>query len=395
MMHQKPVILCVDDEACNLALLEALLTSQGYQVVLASDGETALAKLQNGRIDLVLLDVMMPGMDGFEVCRRMKEDKATRAIPVLFVTCLGDSDVEVKGLALGAADYLVKPFVPAVLQARVHTHLDLKSHRDRMEELAEERARQLVHAERLSTLGTLAAGIVHEIKTPLSYIICFAQVLVDDMQKLASRITSPEVSEVELRTACHNFLERDGDAPANIAEGASRIRVILESMRKFSCRGQAEKSFVLLDDCINNALILCHNVLKYHVTVHKEVAADLPPVMANAQQLEQVFVNLFKNAADSMDEKEKGTLAITLSQTEGIIRCTVEDNGPGIQPQQLETIWQPFFTTKDAEKGTGLGLSVSRGIIEEHQGRIWAENRKQGQGARFVVELPVRLVKQS
>ena len=185
------------------------------------------------------------------------------------------------------------------------------------------------------------------------------------------------------------------EGPVNIAEGANRICVIMESMRKFSCRGQLEKSPVSLADCINNALTLCHNELKYHVTVHKEVEADLSPVMANGQQLEQVFVNLFKNAADAMDKKEKGLLTIALGRTNGFVRCTVEDNGPGIDQAQLDTIWEPFFTTKDAETGTGLGLSVSRGIIEGHQGRIWAENREQGQGARFVVELPVRPVEQS
>ena len=388
-MNQQQVILCVDDEACNLSLLEALLVPRGYQILLALDGKTALAKLQSERVDLVLLDVMMPGMDGFEVCRRIKGGHATVAIPILFVTSLGDSDAEIKGLELGAADYLVKPFVPAVLQARVQTHLALKAHRDRMEELAEERARQLVHAERLSTLGTLAAGIAHEINTPLSYIICFAQILLADMQKLTCRMTSPEVSEVGLRTAWQHFLDKDTEAPVNIAEGANRIRVIMESMRKFSCRGQVEKSPVSLADCIENALTLCHNAMKYHVTVDKEVEADLSPVMANGQQLEQVFINLFKNAADAMDKKKKGTLAITLGRANSFIRCTVEDNGPGIDQEQLDTIWEPFFTTKDLETGTGLGLSVSRGIIEEHQGRIWAENREQGQGARFVLELPL------
>ncbi|MBU0663632.1 MAG: response regulator [Proteobacteria bacterium] len=389
-MNQQPVILCVDDEAHNLSLLEALLVPRGYKTLLANDGKSALIMLRSEQVDLVLLDVMMPGMDGFEVCRRIKADRATCHIPVLFITSLDDSAVEIRGLDLGAADYLVKPFVPAVLQARVQTHLALKAHRDRMEELAEERAKQLVHADRLSTLGTLAAGIAHEINTPLFYIICFAQVLLSDIQKLTSQMTSTETSEATLRDAWQLFIEKDADVPVKIAEGANRIRVIMESMRKFSCQGQVGKAPVSLDDCIENALTLCHNELKYHVTVHKEVAADLEPVMANGQQMEQVFVNLFKNAADAMDKKKKGTLTITLCRENDFIRCTVEDNGPGIHPQQLDMIWEPFFSTKDAETGTGLGLSVSRGIIKDHQGRIWAENREQGEGARFVVELPVK-----
>jgi C4-dicarboxylate-specific signal transduction histidine kinase len=389
-MNEQPTILCVDDEARNLSLLETILAARGYQTVLVQDGEAALAKMRNKGIDLVLLDVMMPGMDGLEVLRRMKADLATCAIPVLFVTSLDDTSVETQGLALGAADYLVKPIVPAVLQARVQTHLALKAHRERMEELAETRARQLVHAERLSTLGALTAGIVHEINSPLTYLLCYADELAADMRKLASQMEAPEASATELVAACRSFLEKDAHLAPSVVEGANRIRMITASMRQFCCRGQVVKVPVSLAACVDNALTLCNNALKYHVAVHKEVASDLAPVMVNALQLEQVFVNLFKNAADAMDKKKKGTLAITLGRENGyMIRCTVEDNGPGIDPEQLDTIWEPFFTTKDAETGTGLGLSVSRGIIEDHHGRIWAENREEG-GARFVVQLPMR-----
>ncbi|AGF77639.1 histidine kinase/response regulator receiver domain-containing protein [Desulfocapsa sulfexigens DSM 10523] len=393
-MNQQPVILCVDNEPINLSLMEAVLAPQGFLIVLAQDGKTALDRLHSERVDLVLMDVMMPEMDGFEVCRRIKADSATWAIPVLFVSSLNDSSFEIMGLELGAADYLVKPFSPAVLQARVKTQLEIKAHSDLLEELAAERARQLIHAERLSTLGTLAAGIAHEINNPLSYIFSYAQMLLTDMQKLKSLMTSHGVSETALRRAWQDFLEQDAEAPVNIAEGANRILVIMESIRKFSCQGQREKVPVSMVVCIENALSLCNNALKYHVTVDKKLAPGLDPVIANGQQLEQVFVNLFKNAADAMDAKKKGTLSITLDQANGFIRCTVEDNGPGIEPQQLEAIWQPFFTTKDAQTGTGLGLSISRGIIEEHQGRILAENREDVQGARFVVELPVRSTKQ-
>ncbi|NTV14105.1 MAG: response regulator [Desulfobulbaceae bacterium] len=388
-MNRQPVILCVDDDPGVLALLDVLLTRRGYRTILAHEGEAALVKLHSEQIDLVLMDVMMPRMDGFEVCRRIKADSATSTIPVLFVTSVGDTEVETRGLELGAADYLVKPIVPAVLQARVQTHLALKENRDRMEELAEARARQLIHAERLSSIGTLTAGIIHEINSPLTYVLGFANSLREDMQKLAGQMPARGGEEAELLLAWRRFLEEDMDLAEQIVEGASRIRVIMESLRKYSRRGQVDKVLVNLAGCIENALLLCRNALKYHVTVLKELPFDLPPVLVNAQQIEQVFVNLFKNAADSIGEKNQGTLSIALLKVAGVIRCTVVDNGPGIIREDLETIWEPFFTTKDAESGTGLGLSVSRGIIEEHQGRIWAENLEPGPGARFVVELPV------
>lgn len=388
-MDQQPVILCVDDEPINLALLDGVLSPRGYRVILAPDGETALARLAGERIDLVLLDVMMPGMDGFAVCRRIKDDRATSAVPVLFVTALEDDSCESNGLALGAADYLTKPIVPAVLVARVQTHLALKSHRDRLEVLAESRARQLLHAERLSTIGALTAGIIHELNSPLTFVLGFANALLEDMQELADRLPPPSDHEAEELTVCRRFLEKDAELVVRMVDGAGRIRKIMESMRKFSRRGQPGKTPVSLVGCVENALILCHNALKYQVTVHKNLPSDLPPVLGDAQQLEQVFVNLFKNAADAMSQQKNGVLAVRLGKENGVIRCTVEDSGPGIKLEQLAMIWEPFFTTKDAESGTGLGLSVSRGIIEEHQGRIWSENRGPGEGARFVVELPV------
>lgn len=387
-MDQQAVILCVDDEPINLAFLEGVLEPRGYRIVLARDGEAALTRLAAERIDLVLLDVMMPGLDGFAVCRRIKSDNSTSAIPVLFVTSLEDDSCESSGLSLGAADYLTKPIVPAVLVARVQTHLALKAHRDRLEVLAETRARQLLHAERLSTIGALTAGIIHELNSPLTFVLGFANVLLEDMQELAGRLPPPAENEPEELAACRQLLEKDTELVVRMVDGAGRIRRIMESMRKFSRREQQDKSPVSLAGCIESALVLCHNALKYQVTVHKNLDADLPPVMANAQQLEQVFVNLFKNAADAMNQKRNGELIITLGRENGVIRCTVEDNGPGIDLEQQATIWEPFFTTKDAESGTGLGLSVSRGIIEEHQGRIWSENRGKREGARFVVEMP-------
>jgi signal transduction histidine kinase len=393
-MNQKAVILCVDDELIDLSLLEAVLVPRGYQTVLVQDGETALATLRNQQIDLVLLDVMMPDMDGFALLRQIKTDRHSSAIPVLFVTSLQDTDSEIKGLELGAADYLIKPIVPAVLMARLQTHLALKAHRDRMEELAKDYARQITHTERLSTLGTLTAGIAHEINSPVVYALGFANALLTDMQKLAGRITSSESGKTELLAACGIFFAKGIDRAARVVEGITRIRDIMEAMRKFVCHEQAEKTIISLDTCIDNALALCHNELKYHVTVHKEVATELSPVMANGRQLEQVFVNLFKNAADAMDRNQKGVLDIGLRRVNGCIRCSIENNGPGITPALLETIWEPFFSTKGPESGTGLGLSVSRGIIKSHQGRIWAENRELNAGVRFVVEIPVAQAEQ-
>ncbi|MEW6219021.1 MAG: response regulator [Thermodesulfobacteriota bacterium] len=381
-------IMVVDDDEVHLDVLARALEDD-YQLRIAPDGEAALKAIGPSPPDLILLDIVMPGMDGYEVCRRLKAREETRNIPVVFLTCLTDEQDEAQGLALGAVDYITKPFNPELLKARVRGHLQLKLHRDHLEELADRRARQLIHAERLATLGTLAAGIVHEISSPLAYVLGFADALHADLAKLASRMPPPAEAEPAVLADWRHFLAEDGDMPARIGEGARRILAIMELMRRFACRGQQAKRPVPVAGCIESALALCHNALKYHVTVRKDLAADLPPVMAYAHQLEQVFVNLFKNAADAMSQQQEGVLAIVLRQVDGVLRCTVEDSGPGIPPEDLAAIWEPFFTTKDEDTGTGLGLAISRGIIEDHQGRIWAEDRGEGAGARFVVELPV------
>lgn len=394
-MSQQPRILCVDVDTEYLYQLEEVLQPRDYQTVLAQDGKTALAALRSRQIDLVLLDVMMPRVtDGFEVLRQIKEGFRGNTIPVLIVTTMNDMATEIRGLELGAADYLRKPISPAVLRARLQTHLAMKAYRDRMDELVKMYAQQMTHAERLSTLGTLTAGIAHEINSSLVYVLGFSSSLLAEMRKLMSRMAASQDSQLELLAACHHFLVKGTDRADRVTKGLTRIQGIMESMRKFSCREEMGKALISMNDCIDNALALCHNELKYHVTVHREAAPDLPPVMANGQQLEQVFVNLFKNAADAMDKNQKGMLEISLSHENGFIRCAVEDNGPGIEPVLLGTIWEPFFSTKGVEDGTGLGLPISREIIDCLQGRIWAENRELNAGARFVVELPAAAAKQ-
>jgi putative two-component system response regulator len=155
---QSARILLVDDNTTNLQLLHETLDGQGYKLLIAKSGKTALAITQKAKPSLILLDIMMPEMDGYEVCRRLKADESTRQIPVIFITALVDEEDEAKGLGLGAVDYITKPINPELVRARVHNHLELKRHQDHLENLVVERTRRLalVQAVTIESLATLA-----------------------------------------------------------------------------------------------------------------------------------------------------------------------------------------------------------------------------------------------
>jgi signal transduction histidine kinase len=170
-------ILIVDDVPQNIQVLANILKEAGYQMGFAKDAKTALAHIESTQFDLILLDIMMPEVDGYELCARLKEDKRKRDIPVIFVTAKSETADKTKGFELGAVDYITKPFDVQEVLARVKTHLTIRNYATQLEQMVEERTRQLIHADRLATLGTFSAAIVHEINNPLSHVLGNAKLL--------------------------------------------------------------------------------------------------------------------------------------------------------------------------------------------------------------------------
>jgi len=400
----KAKILIVDDEPENIRVLAILLRGK-YTATAVTNGFKALeqAVSETARPDLILLDVMMPEMDGYEVCRRLKRDERTRGIPVIFITAMGEVENETLGFQVGATDYIAKPFHPAVVEARVRTHLELKKHRDHLEELAETRARQLIHAERLAMLGTLLAGIAHEINNPLSSIL-------SGVQNTFRRL-SPEVeANIAVSKACGAELSviREYLKQRNIfryfeaiEENTCRCIKIVSDMLNFSRSSDYQQSIQadihhLLDDMVHLAISDYDLKKKYnfgHITVIRRYDKGLPQIPCVPNELQQVIFNLLKNAAQAMaevkQENYKPVIELKTSRSGNEAVIEVADNAGGMAEEIRRRIFDPFFTTKGAGAGTGLGLSISYFIITEiHKGKMSVESGL-GKGSRFTICLPL------
>jgi len=402
-LSQQDTILVVDDNPVNLKVLCDFLHTCHYRVVIAQSGEQALENVHKNSPDLILLDVMMPGIDGFETCRRLKENSKTKEIPVLFMTALSDTVNKIQGLNLGAVDYITKPFDQAETLARIKAHLALR----RVQA-------SLVQKEKMAALGQLVAGIAHEINNPVSFIhgnLAPAQEYAESLLSLVQlyeKNCAPSLEiqdyaeEVNLEFIQEDFVKLLG----SMSMGTQRIQKIVESLRTFSRLDEAERKKASLHDGLDSILMIVRSLLIQ--TEHRpeiqviKAYGNLPDIECYPSQLNQVFMNLIANAIDTLEEK------FSALQPEGVVRdnpvitittafehehaiVRIKDNGMGISKDIQNKIFDQFFTTRPVGKGTGLGLGVARSIVTEAHGGKLAFKTEPNVGAEFVVCLPSSL----
>jgi|EPASupsiteSAE347_1022098.scaffolds.fasta_scaffold11363_2 signal transduction histidine kinase len=416
-----PIVFIVDDDQGSRQLLDDILSGQGYAIRCLPSGELALQAALDEPPDLILLDVMMPDMDGFEVCRLLKENQATRFIPVVMVTCLNEKAMRLKGIAAGADDFISKPIDTTEILLRTRNlllvkqyHDFLKEHADileqqvrlRTEELEKAIAelkstqQQMTQQEKMAMVGQLTAGIAHEINNPIGFIAsnvgsfgkyCEKLLIFIEAQQEALLSGQPDRRQADLVGEQRRQLKIDyimKDIPEMILEtqeGVERIKSIVRDLKCFSRVDESEQKLSDINQCLESTLNIAKNELKYKAKVRREYG-ELPQILCYPQQLNQVFMNLLVNAAHAIDSQ--GEITVRSWSAGERIFVSISDTGCGIPGQQLAHIFEPFFTTKEAGKGTGLGLSISNEIVRNHGGEIRVESEP-GKGSTFTVSIPV------
>jgi len=404
-------ILIVDDNFNNLSVMCDFLSDRGYQVAIAQSGQDALETVSLIGPDIILLDVMMPGIDGFETCQQLKNNPNTQNIPVLFMTALSNTENQIKGLTLGAVDYITKPVKQEEALARIKVHLAL-----RKAQIA------LIQKEKMAALGQMVAGAAHEINNPINFIHANLQPATEYADSLFGLIalykkhTTPPAEvqdfaeEIDLP-----FIQKDfASILSSMQAGTERIRKIIQSLRTFSRLDESEQKQVDLNECLESTLLILKSRLEKSTLAGKTRPAinvvkaygTLPPIECYPGKLNQVFMNLITNAIEAIDNKfiglaakgeylEEPTLRIstdfckTARTKQAIIQ--IADNGTGIPKESQQKIFDQFFTTKPVGKGTGLGLTISHTIVtQDHQG-VLNFHSQAGKGTEFTIALPSSL----
>lgn len=551
MSEQATSILVVDDNKINRDLLTHRLTRKGYRVTEAEGGRQALTLIDGQPLDLVLLDIMMPEVDGREVLTTVRRSRLASELPIIMVTAKHDSSDVVDALALGANDYVVKPIDFPVLFARIETQLARKRAEDalhklnqeleqRIEEQAEklhkaetqlvgitknlpgiifrrvlkpdgtvdypfisagtqeltgfapddsahcvrfafeavhpddaerfngamERSTrdltaldveyrmvlgsgtvkwvhcgaqprrlasggvtwdglllditdrknletQLLHSQKLESVGQLAAGIAHEINTPTQYVgdnTRFLQDAFGDLLRVLGTyarlleaaqnqsVTPEMLGEVEaaVRDADLEYLgEEIPKAIEQALEGLQKISKIVGAMKEFSHPGGEEKETMDLNRVIETTITVARNEWKYVAEVVTDFAENLPALQCYPGELGQVFLNLIVNAAHAIADvvgdgsDGKGTITLRTRQVENTVEVCISDTGAGVPEPVRDKIFDPFFTTKEVGKGTGQGLAIARSVIVDKHGGALGLESESGRGATFVICLPL------
>ena len=361
---EAPQILIVDDVRENVHRLTQLLTAQGYQVYGATDGAAALEAVQTSLPDLILLDVLMPGLDGYEVCRRLKADDRTRDVPVVFLSALGQTEDKIKGFRAGGVDYILRPFQAEEVLARVKTQVMLRRlQRDLQRQIAELR-------EQNAELDAFAHTVAHDLKNPLQQVIGYAETLLE----FYNEIPSPEV----LRSL------------ASIGRGGRKMHNIIEELLLLAGVRKAEVELGPLEmgNIVNEALRRLDEFFQQTGT-RLRLPAIWPRALGYAPWIEEVWANYLSNGCKYGGQPPELQLGGETLAT-GMVRFWVKDNGRGLLPDQQARLFVPFTRLEQARAtGYGLGLSVVRRIVEKQGGQVGVfSSGVPGEGSLFYFTLP-------
>lgn len=391
-ISMKPQILLVDDRRENLSALEGLLDELDLVFVRALSGNEALRLTLKNDFALVLMDVQMPDMDGFETAELMRSNPKTRHLPIIFVTAgMKDLQYQFKGYDAGAVDYMAKPIEPVILRSKVRVfrdlylqRMELELHRRNLQDLVDQRTAQLLRsaqeleqrvAERTAELQQLnrqlesfAYSVSHDLRAPLRHIDAFSHILMDDYSR-------------ELDEEARGLLYRIVAGCDNMGKLIDAILALSRTVRQpvnkipVSMERLARETFSQLRD-------------QYEGKEIEFLVSELPESQADPILLRQVYANLIGNALKYSSRREMPKIEVGAYSEDGETVYFVRDNGVGFDMRYADKLFAVFQRLHDRKEyeGTGVGLAISQNIIQRHGGKIWAE-AEPDKGATFYFTL--------
>jgi len=370
-------ILIVDDTIENLDILSELL--EAYDVVETTSGVDALEIVNNQEIDLILLDIIMPNLNGFEVCQKLKSHPKTSKIPIIFLSAKSSQDDIQKGFEIGAVDYVTKPFNPTELLSRVQTHLELYKYQSNLEQQVQvelqkskDKDEMIFHQSKLISMGEMMANIAHQWRQPLAQIN-------SSVFRIDAMLEDLHIQDVEIEKQLQD-IETTTEYMSNTINDFKDFFEITKQREKFT-----------LNIVIQNALNIIGASLKYHdIKVELFLENELP-INTYKNELQQVLLILMNNAKDTLliNQIAKPKISIITKLERDQVSITVKDNGGGVDEKIIHKIFEPYFTTKHQTQGTGLGLYISKMIIEKSaRGSLSVLNTKDG--ASFKIMLAIK-----
>lgn len=359
-------ILIVDDTMANLELLQDLLEREGYATQTALNGRVALKLIAQQKPDLILLDVMMPDLSGFEVCQLLQKNPDTQALPIVFISALSDTESIVKGFELGGADYITKPFRSAEVLARVRNQVSLIDQRESL-------AKSFQDLNKMRT--QFIHNATHDLKNPLHIIQSYSQILADALVKDA------ELSQ---------YVQR-------ILASSERMWALVRDMLDLG-KLESGESLNLVEAPVNQFLQRCQ--YEFEMTAQQRgIELKVTPLeedlilLLDISAMMRIFENLVSNAIKYTPSG--GRVELRASRSASRLYIFVSDSGVGISSQDLPHIFEPFYRVNTRQiqevEGTGLGLTIVKHLVAQHQGDIRVESNE-GQGTLFTISLPIQLL---
>jgi len=376
--HQN-TILIVDDIQENISVLFRFLSDEGFKVLIAQNGEQALRISEIGHPDLILLDVMMPGMSGFEVCNQLKNNEKTQEIPIIFMTALTDIVDKIKGFSLGAADYITKPIQQEEVLARVNTHIKIYQLTNQLQTQNQQLQQQKIELEtRNKELEAFCRTVAHDLKNPINVIKGYTEMLLADYSP-GTPLDEEAIEILNLNTQASDKMINIIDSLLLLAGVATETQVPTQPLNMGP----------MISQVIQQRLI--HQIKAYQgeITFSSTPSTEenWPTAIGYAPWIEEIWANYLSNGLKYGGRPPHVEVGANI-ENNGMIRFWVRDNGPGLTKESQAQLFTPFTRLhKERAEGHGLGLSIVRQIIEKLGGQVGVESTL-NQGSLFYFTLP-------